>query len=248
MQAERVYRAWSIQLLLVSGPVATVLSILAAHAANTIIHFDAYRNGPPSISRAIVDPVIGVPFAYAMIVDALLIGGGAAMAIASYAWLVSRLLMPRRWHFVVGAIALAEAFAVAGMVVLSQFRTSPWQEWHDVGSYMLFFGHCVGIGLSGILARRVVVQMAGASQPEDRELVASVKWAPPHSWWVVIVGIVFGALYFGGHMLGDTLLFWRRLLTASIEVLLISYFVWYLWRYTKFVLLVSRAKAGPGSA
>lgn len=220
-----------------AGPLATVASVLAVHAANIALRPDAYFEAPPSISRAIVHPEIGVPFALAMMPTAVLILIAATAVLAAY-W---RLLRGQAGLRALIAMALTfEAVAVTGQVILSLFRTDEWQFYHNLGSYMLFFGHLLGISAVGIAVRQAA---SGGARPGYEALA----WVPLAAVRVGLMAVVYGFLYFGGALIEETaaVFFWRRLGLAIWEVALLSAFVWFLWRHTEFVTGKRRAVLEP---
>lgn len=210
-----------------AGPVATVVSILAVHAANLTLRPEAYREAPPSISRAIVHAEIGVPFAVAMVPTALMIFAAALSIAMAYRKAL-------RGHsgciaFVV-LFVLSELTAVAGQVILSMFRTEEWQFQHNLGSYMLFFGHVIAISICGVMAHIAV--------PGDRDRLGPlIGWAPRAAGRIALLATVYGMLYFGGYLMeeSEAVFFWRRLALAIWEVMLLTVFVWFLWRHSDFV-------------
>ncbi len=210
-----------------AGPLATVTSILAAHAANIALRPEAYREAPPSISRSIVHPDIGLPFAIAMLPTALLILTAVLVIASAY-----RRALSHRPGFATLLVlfVLCETVAVAGQVILSMFRTEDWQAQHNLGSYMLFFGHVIGIALCGAMAR--LAGSADRRRPGDPAL-----WAPRAAGTIAVMAAVYGVLYFGGALIDETptVFFWRRLALAVWEVVLLTAFVWFLWRHSDFV-------------
>lgn len=210
-----------------AGPIATVASIVLVHAANMWLRQEAYREAPPSISRAIVNPEIGIPFAVAMFPTAALI----LIAVAQIA-LAYRRAMPR--GSAVGALlllfCLSEVAAVIGQIVLALFRTAEWQFQHNLGSYMLFFGHLAGISICGVMVRMA------ASGPDGRDIPA-LNWVPRSAAVIGLLSVIYGILYFGGAFFeeSETFFFWRRLALAIWEVALLTAFVWFLWRHTEFI-------------
>lgn len=208
------------------------------HLANISLRPEAYREAPPSISRAIVHAEIGIPFAVAMFPTAVLI----LIAVAQIA-LAYRRAFPKTPIF--GALLLVlcvgEFAAIVGQIVLAIFRTEEWQFQHNLGSYMLFFGHLVGISISGVMARLAL------SEP-NCDLEKKLGWAPRAAGVIGLMSVIYGGLYFGGALIeeSETVFFWRRLALAIWEVVLLTGFVWFLWRHSDFVRDTLK-KPSPGS-
>ncbi len=216
-----------------AGPIATVASILLVHAANMSLRPDTYREAPPSISRAIVHSEIGMPFAVAMFPTAALI----LIAVTQIA-LAYRRALPK--GPAAGALllllCLCEIAAVIGQIVLAIFRTEEWQFQHNLGSYMLFFGHLAGISICGVMVR-------SAGSGKDRGALASLGWVPRAAGVIGLMSVIYGFLYFGGALIeeSETVFFWRRFALAILEVTLLTAFVWFLWRHSDFVKSVLTA-------
>gem|GEM_PF-1293738 len=210
-----------------AGPVATVASIVLVHAANMSLRPEAYREAPPSISRAIVNADIGIPFAVAMFPTAALI----LIAVVQIA-LAYRRALPRgpAVSTLLLLFCLSEVTAVIGQIVLAIFRTEAWQFQHNLGSYMLFFGHLAGISICGLMAR---AEGSGAGTGA----LALLRWVPRSAGVIGLLSLVYGILYFGGSFIeeSETFFFWRRLALAIWEVALLTAFVWFLWRHSEFV-------------
>jgi putative pyoverdin transport system ATP-binding/permease protein len=214
-----------------AGPLATVTCVLAAHLANAVLRPEAYWEAPPSISRTIVHDEIGIPFGIAMLPTALLILVGMLTVISTYWKLLAR---RRRFAVLLSAITFCEVLAVVGMIMLSQYRTEEWQLQHDIGSYILFFGHAMGITLLGIM-----VSLPGVVDLPTTS--GSIRWVPRAAWGVFVISVIYGILYFGGKFLSGDTFFWQRLFLAVWEVILLTSFVWFLWRHTGFVLTMRTA-------
>ncbi len=215
-----------------AGPLATVTCVLGAHLANAILRPEAYWEAPPSISRTIVHDEIGVPFGIAMLPTAILILVGMLTVISAYWTLLAH---RRRFAILLSAVTFCEVLAVFGMIMLSQYRTEEWQLQHDIGSYILFFGHAVGITLIGIM-----VSLPGVvDQPATS---GSIRWVPRAAGVVFVISVIYGILYFGSKFMSGETFFWQRLFLAVWEVILLTSFVWFLWRHTAFVLTMRAAR------
>ena len=127
-------------------------------------------------------------------------------------------------------VVMCEMVAIAGMVVLSQFTGSLNSRLHDIGSYMLFFGHAIGISLVGYMIRGVIIRLNGPEQPPG---AAASNWLalrrfPRRAGWVAILSVLYGVVYFGGKFLPDAFFFWQRTVLSVLEVVVILSFLGFL--------------------
>lgn len=212
-----------------AGPLSAALAIFWVHGDNFARHPEAYGEAPPTISRALWDPAIGEPFALIMILSAALL----AIAITQVGVTLLRLVsqMPGRTTNmpVLGAFAACEIVAVAGMIVLSHYTGRVDSRLHDMGSFMFFFGHAIGISLSGWLLRRM--QLASPSNVLGKaaeKVLQHARRSPRHALWIALLSLVYGAIYFGGKLLPDEYFFWQRMILSVTEVIVILAFLAYL--------------------
>jgi hypothetical protein len=205
------------------GPAMTMASVMGAHAMNFSIRPEAYADAPPSISRAIVDPVVGQPFAIAIFITAALILAGVLLTHSVYCWLTVALDRPAKARL--RMFLVCECVAVAGMVLLSQFRTPDWQVVHNAGSHMLFFGHTFGILLAGNIAAELGAATGKDRAPDSISTGRILHAMPLRAGLVAVSALIFGVLYFGGRHLPDSWFFWQRLCLAIWEVALLAMFV-----------------------
>lgn len=173
-----------------------------ARAESIRLHPDLAARNPPTVSRAIADPVIGDPFALWMILVAAL-QAFAILRIAQAAYRTTLSPFPARYGLplfaMFAAMLIAEGVAVAGVVVLSQYTGSISDYWHQTGSYMMFIGNGWAILLCGLFA--ATDQAERASSP-PREIAAPLPYHPyihtRFAWVISVVGVFFGYLYFHG--------------------------------------------------
>jgi hypothetical protein len=226
--------------LLWAGPAMTMMSVLGVHAANAVMRPAAYVEAPPSISRAIVDPAIGEPFAAAMVFTAAAILAGVVVVFLIHArcWRSSGQNAPIRLH----VFLVAELVAVAGILILSQYRTPEWQLWHNAGSYMLFFGHAIGVLIAGHLARDFaqkpgqVTPAAGTHNEVPAALPPGFGNLPHYANTIFASALLFGLLYFGGRFAPDSWFFWQRLALAVWEIVVLGMFVGFLAFHSSLLL------------
>jgi hypothetical protein len=230
-------RLWHV-VPIVSGPGIAAGAILLVHGVGLTYKSEDYAAAPPTISRALLDPNIAGPFAIAMIVSAFFL----AIAVFQVASLLYRNIKligqdTTRHIALLFAVVTSEAVAIAGMVVLSQFTGSLNSKLHDIGSYMLFFGHAIGISLAGLMIRGVLIRLAGQHHPPG---TAASTWLalhrfPRRSSWVAFLSVLYGMVYFGGKFLPDAFFFWQRTVMSVLEVLVILSFLGFLVSFLPFL-------------
>jgi len=98
---------------------------------------------PPTISRAISDPVVGEPFALWMTISGLCLVAGVALLVLLYLRLAWWLRPPFGYLWVglwmlIPAIAVLQGIASLGIYWLGHYRFPDANEMHMVGSYSFF--------------------------------------------------------------------------------------------------------------
>lgn len=126
-------------------------------------HPDVVAIKPPTISRAISDPVIGEPFAFWISASAAFL----VLAMLPVAWLYWRSAgsigagSPNMRRFLrVSALLLMvlQAGAAVGMVILSHYTFPSFDEEHMLGSYTFFIGQSLVILVVGLSCGAVALQ------------------------------------------------------------------------------------------
>ncbi len=214
-----------------AGPAIAAAAIFWVHGSNVVLHGQNYVEAPPTISRALLDPGIAGPFSLAMGASAIFL----AVAIGQVASALGRCIKSAGLnaiplHAMLMAAVTCEMAAVAGMIVLSQFTGQTNPLLHDIGSYMLFFGHAIGISAAGLLIRRL---LAVADRPElsctsSREEFASLRKQPRRAGGVALLSMFYGVVYFGGKQVPDAYFFWQRTVMSLAEVVVILSFLGFL--------------------
>ena len=230
-------RLWQV-VPIISGPGIAAGAILWVHGFGLTHRPEDYAAAPPTISRALVLPGIAEPFAIAMIASAMFL----AIAIFQVALFLHRNLkligQDTGRH---GALLLTamtcEMVAIAGMLVLSQYTGNVNSTLHNIGSYMLFFGHATGISLAGLMIRGVLITLAGQAQSPGAAVNhwLSLRRFPRRSGWVAILSILYGVVYFGGKYLPDAFFFWQRTVMSVLEVIVILSFLGFLVAFLPFL-------------
>lgn len=213
----------------IAGAALPSAAILWAHAENYLDNAAVYAVQPPTVSRALTNPDVAGPFAIAMILGAVLLSI-AVCQIAAAMWRLLRDLRADGLSWLLLAIAaISEIPAIAGMVVLSQFTGDAFALQHNIGSYMLFFGHAIAIGVSGILLKRLA---AGA--PANPRL-APLHGLPRHAAWCTLFSLLFGINYFGMRAMPDFQPFWSHLALAAVEMVVLISFLAFLGRFWRLI-------------
>ena len=220
------------------GPGIAAGAILWVHGDGLVYHFDDYTTAPPTISRALLHQSIAGPFAIAMIASGIFL----TIAVFQVALLLNRNLkllgQDTTWYTAwLFAVLMCETAAIAGMVVLSQFTGNLNPKLHDIGSYMLFFGHAIGISLAGLLIRGVLIKMNGKEQLPDAAVKSwlALRRFPRRAGWIAILSVIYGVVYFGGKFLPDEFFFWQRTVMSVLEVVVILSFLGFLTAFWPFL-------------
>ena len=135
--------------------VSVVYWIFTARAEYIARHPELVAIDPPTISRAISDPLIGEPFALWVTAAGLMLAFGVLMNILVYLRAARHLEAPTRYMRVVVALVMPACVLLQfasgiGMHTLSSFRFPTHNDTHMVGSY-LFFVSQIFVVLCGVL-------------------------------------------------------------------------------------------------
>jgi hypothetical protein len=217
--------------IITGGPAMTVAAIFWAHVENIFKRPGAYAEAPPTISRTLIDPAIADPFAVMMFIAAGFLAAGIFLIAARLARLLRRNqdLPPVLWLLFAIAIAF-EAMGVIGMIVLSQYTGDISADIHELGSYMLFAGHAVGIALLGFVIAGLLKR--GETSPSgDRRDLALLEGHPAHAIWVAVLSIVFLVIYQTRPLVPHDYFFVQRTLMSSTEMVILIMFVAFLQRF-----------------
>lgn len=208
----------------VLGSLIVTAALLGAQGYGLANHFADYAKAPPTVSRLLLYPEVETLFAQAMIISAVFL----CISVCQVATLMARHIQSlghpahRLWVLLCAAVFL-ELIAIAGMIVLSQFTGRLHARLHDVGSYMLFFGHAFGISLSGLLIRSILVEL--------KERAPALAPFPRRALRVAGISVLYGIVYFGGKFLPDSYFFWQRLALSVLEIVVILHFLAFLFGF-----------------
>lgn len=219
---------WEVPIIL--GPAIAGCAILATHLEGMVYKPQQYIDAPPTISRLLTDPAISKPFALAMIASAVFLTGAILQVARSILHFLHLSDERKTWRLsLLGIVLVSELVAVAGMVVLSQYTGNIDPKMHDRGSYMLFFGHAIGITLAGVLVRDLLERTENRplSSGIQRE-VELLRQFPSRSVKVFGLSVLYGVVYFGGKVMPDSLFFVCRAVLSVLEVIVIFSFLGFL--------------------
>ncbi len=216
----------------VINPTVTIAAMLWARHESIKLHPTLAAINPPTISRAIADPIIGDPFAYWMIV----VGGAQAFAVYRLTLAMKRTALkigpPRHralMSVLLSFIVMAEATAIVGVIMLSQYTGSISDYLHQLGSYLMFAGNGVGILLCAILVWLDHNQRRGSEKSTMAlPLPYNIFF---HTWFagvVCVVYIVFGILFFAFDFLASFHNYFFRLAFSMVELAVLALSVIYL--------------------
>lgn len=229
-----------------AGTILPTGAILWAHAENYETNEQAYVQQPPTVSRALTNPIVGEPFALIMLVGSVLL----LISIVQLAVAFTKLLKdyPKADtgfnRVLVLFCIVCEVPAILGMVILSQYRGDAHRVAHDTGSYMLFFGHTFAILTCGIVVRRLL-RVAG---PQNDPRLAALAGQPRHAAWVAVASVAFGLAYFGNKFITSSYDFAEHLAVTITEMIVLFAFLSFLGRFWKFILASKGAeKIKPSS-
>lgn len=196
----RKYKAMLFALPALLVPVIEIPLVLWARATFLAMHPD-YLKEPPTISRAINDPSVGVPFADIILVIAALVMIALPILLLSYALAISRLdLRPARRSLMYVLLFLVFTFQVAastGMIITTQYSFDIDHDLHMLGSYIFFFFQAINVLVSATLCRLLLDQ-------QQKHAIPDHEWQfPPimhrirfrFAMLVVFLAVLFGVLF-----------------------------------------------------
>lgn len=234
MNRKRTALLFALPALLV--PVIEIPLVLWARATFLAKHPD-YLDDPPTISRAINDPSIGVPFADLILVITALIMMAVPFMLLSYARAISRLhLSPVRRYMLYGLLLLFFVFQIiasTGMVITTQYSFDINHDMHMLGSYIFFTFQAVTILVAAVLCHILL-------RHQTRHAIPDTEWqfrASLHRFRVrfamVVVGlaVVFGILYVAKDHDLPISPYVVQVLYTQCEVIVIASFVVFLGSY-----------------
>ena len=206
-------------------PALVIASVLWARYESVVRHPDLAAANPPTISRAIVDPAIGDPFAILMLVCFVML----LYSLWRIGGALYRPTQPPRVKALLMVFISCETVAAAGMVVLSQYTGAVSDSLHQLGSYMLFFGHGIGIPLSGIFVAidRTSIDASLAGTAGRPPLPYYSRLHPRLALGVGLCALAFCGLYFGWEQVKRIDNYSARVVFSMVELVLLIVFEGY---------------------
>lgn len=182
-----------------TGFVIVAVNILIYRARHLFGHYnpEAVSGRPPTISRAISDPLVGDPFADWMLICAPLIAVGVACLVVPALIELRRNggAPTRREHLILfwlcALVILLQVLAAIGMVMLSQFRFPDHHKLHMQGSYLFFFSQGFVVVIGEFVSRRF------GKLPADRTLLSSgmARFRKYYVWVPILLGVAYLSLF-----------------------------------------------------
>ena len=184
--------------LLVPG-IEIPLVLWARHSFLTL-HPD-YMDDPPTISRAINDPLVGAPFAELILVITVLLA--IVVPVLAWAYLAAIARIPasaaRRavMHVLLGVMLLCQVFASFGMVLTTQYTFATDGDLHMRGSYIFFVFQAIALLVGGNLCRMLLHQKQAHAIPDSEWHFLPVMHRFRFRFGLVIaaLAILFGILF-----------------------------------------------------
>lgn len=157
-------RRWAAPLLAFPAllvPAIEIPMVLWARASFLARHPDEYDE-PPTISRAIADPLVGNTFADLSLLITMLVLGVMLVLVWAYAQAIWRLRLGRGERAVMFTLlALVFGFqviALSGMVVLTQYTFATNDNLHMMGSYYFFIFQGLAVLMAATLCRSLLAR------------------------------------------------------------------------------------------
>lgn len=220
--------------LIATGFVTLVVNvqIYAARWQFMGLHPEKTAERAHTVSESIAEPSIGVPFAAWLLMAAPVLFVGVMLLIVPTvlaAWR-ARVLTPRI-AVLTGLVAVLQAMACVGMVILSQYRFPEFRDQHMAGSYLFFFSQAFVVIFGEMLSRSYV-----ALGPEGQ--VAGRLWSPRFArwrrlyFWVPIgLGLLYLCLFLGKGYAPEALRYGVYAAYVNTELFLLSSFLFYVMSY-----------------
>ena len=181
-------------------PVIEIPLVLWARAAFLAMHPD-YLDDPPTISRAINDPSVGLPFADLILVITAMIMMALPIMLLSYARAISRLhLSPARRYMLYGLLFLFFAFQITastGMVITTQYSFDINRDMHMLGSYIFFSFQAITTLVAAVLCHILLRHQTRHAIPDHEWEFRAFMHRFRVRFAMVVVGlaVLFGILY-----------------------------------------------------
>ncbi len=200
----------TLALIAILVPLLEIPTLIWARLAFFQLHPDYAARTPPTISRAISEPLIGDPFAVLILFVTALIAIAVVPIAIGYRNAIHAAhapgSKPRRFELSLLALMLAiQVVASTGMVVCTQYTFANGHDLHMAGSYAFFFGQATVILISGRLSASLanaamLTGDAGMTRGISlRQFTLDAKETHRHraraAKWIVGIALVFFALF-----------------------------------------------------
>ena len=150
-------------------PVIEIPLVLWARLSFLSLHPE-YMDDPPTISRAINDPALGVPFADLILVITSLIMMALPVMVLAYALAISQLTLGRGKRALLWVMLLLvfvlQVTASTGMVLTTQYTFAIDHDMHMLGSYIFFVFQAVTILVAATLCRILLNEQVKHAIPD----------------------------------------------------------------------------------
>lgn len=201
-----------------------------------LLRHPQYEADPPTISRAISDPVIGGPFADAILLIVALIALSLSLVLWAYGLAIFRVGPGRRLRAVLvtllGLFMASQVTASAGMVLTTQYTFFYDHDLHMLGSYVFFAFQALAILLAATLCRLLLRQRGQAPACEVIPFApATHRFRFRFALVIVALALLYGVLF----VVKDRALplppYAVQVAYTQLEVLVIGCFVLFLGSY-----------------
>lgn len=166
----RRWAAWLFALPALLVPAIEIPLVLWARSTFLALHPD-YVDEPPTISRAINDPSIGVPFADLHLVINFLILIVMPVLMWAYALAIWRLRLTRGervfMYVLLVLVFVFQIIASAGVVVTTQYTFDTNDHLHMLGSYFFFAFQALTVLVAATLCRLLLVRQQRTDIPDE---------------------------------------------------------------------------------
>ena len=231
---DRIAVAFALPALLV--PLIEIPLVLWARFTFISLHPEYYAD-PPTISRAIDDPLVGTPFAQLILVITVLILVMLPILIRSYSQSISRLNLSAGlrtvMYVMLTLILLLQLVASAGMIMTTQFTFSIDHDKHMLGSYIFFCSQALTIVLAASLCRILLHQKARHGITDEDWNFRPVMHRIRFLFGMLIMSLVvaYGILFKIRNFEIPVSAYFLQLLYTQCEVLVIACYVLFLGSY-----------------
>lgn len=196
-----------------------------------------YMDDPPTISRAINDPVVGVPFADLILVIAALVA--TVIPILAWAYLLAiagaqagpgrRMVM----HGLLALMLLCQLAASGGMVLTTQYTFDTSDRLHMLGSYIFFFFQAFTVLFGASLCRMLLRQKEFHAIPDAawQFRPAMHRYRFRFALLIVAIAVFYGILFIAKDHELPVSKYAVQVVYTQTEVVVIGCFVLFLGTY-----------------